>query len=144
MTPQLFDPIRKRWVANTPEEQIRQSVINWLVGLGGYSANQLAVERLIPLGPGSSRIQRRFDIAIYLSGASGVLTLSALIECKAGELSQIALQKAQRQVMGYQWHCQPLIIIVAAQNGSWHCLTSEPQVWKPGIPCAHEVKQLIP
>ena len=86
----VFDPLRKRWVAWTPEENVRQHVINFLVYSMGYSAGLLGVEQQI-------RINRRIfrtDLVAWTTLGNPWL----LVECKAPEvnLSAEVLEQAVR------------------------------------------------
>ena len=86
----VFDPLRKRWVAWTPEENVRQHVINFLVYSMGYSAGLLGVEQQI-------RINRRVfrtDLVAWTTLGNPWL----LVECKAPEvnLSAEVLEQAVR------------------------------------------------
>ncbi len=58
---QLYDIFRQKWVAETPEELVRQHFLQYLVGFLGYSPYRLAVERGLML----NGTQRRFDALIY-------------------------------------------------------------------------------
>lgn len=72
---QVFDPIRRRWVALTPEEWVRQHFLNHLVHDLGYPASLIAVERALVLND----LAKRADIVVH--GADGHPIL--LVECKA-------------------------------------------------------------
>lgn len=73
--PQVFDPLRKRWVALTPEEWVRQHFINHLVHDLGYPASLIAVERSLVL----NGMAKRADIVVHGRDGHPVL----LVECKA-------------------------------------------------------------
>jgi hypothetical protein len=77
--------IRKQRVANTPEEQVRQSLIKKMIVELGFPKGLISVERKI----GS----RRFDLVCY----SKEMTPLLLVECKAGAIDEAAA----RQVLGY-------------------------------------------
>lgn len=71
---QVLDPVRRRWVALTPEEGVRQRLLDDLVGLG-YPIGLLAVEKaVIHLGR-----SWRADVVAY--GRDGRALV--LAECKA-------------------------------------------------------------
>jgi len=42
---QLFDVIRKKWVADTPEERVRQELLRHLTCHLGYPSGQISIER---------------------------------------------------------------------------------------------------
>lgn len=72
---QVFDPIRRRWLALLPEEWVRQHFINHLVFDLGYPASLIAVERSLVL----NGLAKRADILVH--DAQGLPLL--LVECKA-------------------------------------------------------------
>ncbi|MBW8889320.1 MAG: type I restriction enzyme HsdR N-terminal domain-containing protein [Fibrobacteres bacterium] len=75
----LFDPIRKRRVAATPEERVRQAVIRYLVDTVGVPANLIGVEfSLANLEPGNFH---RVDVVAWRPG-EGQLAPWLLVECK--------------------------------------------------------------
>ena len=74
-----FDPIRKRRVAATPEEAVRQAVLRYLIDTLKVPANLIGVEySLANLEPGNFR---RVDIVVWRPGA-GQLAPWLLVECK--------------------------------------------------------------
>ena len=75
----LFDPIRKRDVAATPEEKVRQAAIRYLIDTLGIPPNLMGVEfSLANLEPGNFR---RVDIVAWRPG-EGQLAPWLLVECK--------------------------------------------------------------
>ena len=87
---QVFDPVRRRWVALTPEEWVRQHFINFLVNDRGCPRALLAVERTLRL----HGLTRRADIVVHDQAGSPV----ALVECKAPDvrLTQAVFDQAAR------------------------------------------------
>ncbi len=71
---QIFDPVRKKYVALTPEEWVRQHVLNYLLEKK-YSSSLIAVEREIDVND----TRRRFDIVIYDRDTKPLI----IVECKA-------------------------------------------------------------
>jgi hypothetical protein len=59
--PEIFDPIRRQWVALQPEEWVRQNFIQWLIHGVHVPAAAIAVEKRVD----RSRVARRFDLLIY-------------------------------------------------------------------------------
>lgn len=76
----LFDPIRRKAVADTPEERVRQAVLGWLVGDLGVPARLIAVEAGLSIFEPGNR--HRVDIAVMQPGGGG-LAPWLLVECKA-------------------------------------------------------------
>ncbi|HPE87865.1 MAG: type I restriction enzyme HsdR N-terminal domain-containing protein [Bacteroidales bacterium] len=86
--PEIFDPVRKKFVALTPEEWVRQHVINLLIFYQGVPAGLIAVEKSFMY---NSRIYRA-DIIVYTNTLNPLL----LVECKApaATLSQRTYEQA--------------------------------------------------
>jgi len=75
----LYDPIRKRQVAATPEEKVRQAVIRYLIDTVGVPPNLIGVEfSLANLEPGNFH---RVDVVAWRPG-EGQLAPWLLVECK--------------------------------------------------------------
>ncbi len=75
----VFDPVRKRDVAATPEEAVRQAVLRYLLDVLRVPPNLIGVEfSLASLEPGNLR---RADIVVWRPGA-GQLAPWLLVECK--------------------------------------------------------------
>ncbi len=87
---EVFDPIRRRWVALTPEEWVRQHFMNHLVHDHGCPASLIAVEKALVL----NELAKRADLVVH--GNDG--TPLALIECKAPhvKLDQRTFEQAAR------------------------------------------------
>lgn len=71
----VFDPVRRRWVALTPEEWVRQHVLNYLLHDLGCPASLIGVEAGLAL----NGMAKRADIVVYDRAGSPLL----LVECKA-------------------------------------------------------------
>lgn len=57
----IFDPIRRRYVALTPEEWVRQHFVHFLIAHKGYPASLLANEVLLHL----NGTKKRCDTVLY-------------------------------------------------------------------------------
>ena len=71
----IFDIIRKKYVALTPEEWVRQHILNYLIHHKKYPATIIAVEKQLKVND----LQKRFDILIF--NKSGMPYI--IIECKS-------------------------------------------------------------
>lgn len=89
-TVQIFDNLRKRWLVLTPEEWVRQHVLNYLVVHKEIAPGYISIEKEIEL----NGTQRRYDIVVY----HATLKPWLVIECKAPfiELNQMVLDQALR------------------------------------------------
>jgi len=85
---EIFDGIRKKWVLLTPEEWVRQNMINWLHKVHQVPLALMAVERMLIVGDS----KRRFDVVVYTKLHEPWM----LIECKSMEipLNEAVLQQA--------------------------------------------------
>lgn len=86
----IFDPVRKKYVALTPEEWVRQHVIQYLVREKKVSLSLIRVEAEIRL----YKTKKRFDLAVYDRNGNALL----VVECKAPSLpvTQDVLDQAMR------------------------------------------------
>lgn len=86
----IFDPVRRAWVALTPEEWVRQHVLNFLLHDRHCPLALVAVERKLVL----NRMTRRADIVVHDRQGRPVL----LVECKAPDvkLGQAVFEQAAR------------------------------------------------
>ncbi len=75
---EVFDPVRKKYVKLTPEEQVRQQWINYLNTELGYPLNLMEVERKVEI----LGMSQRLDLLCRNKNAEIFL----LIECKAPEV----------------------------------------------------------
>ena len=57
----VYDPIRRKWVALTPEERVRQTFVSYLISTCGFSQNRIANE----VGLKFNNTSRRVDTIIY-------------------------------------------------------------------------------
>lgn len=74
--PEVFDPLRQRWVALTAEERVRQLFTAWLVTAKGYRPTLMANEMTITL----NGMSRRCDTVVFAPDGRRPL---AIIEYKA-------------------------------------------------------------
>lgn len=72
---QVFDPVRERWVVLTPEEWVRQHVLNYLIHDLGCPRSLIGVEAPLSL----NGLAKRADIVVYDRSAKAMV----LVECKA-------------------------------------------------------------
>ena len=88
---ELFDPLRRKWVARTPEEEVRQAVIAWLRDVQGFPVGLMESE----YGFVYNRRRYRADILVF----DRQLQPHLLVECKAPGVKLNA--KVVEQVVRY-------------------------------------------
>jgi hypothetical protein len=74
----IFDEIRKKFIILTPEEWVRQHVVQFLFQEKNYPKSYINVEKLIKIND----LNKRYDIVVYQPNGE----LFLLIECKAPEV----------------------------------------------------------
>ncbi len=110
---EVFDLVRQRWVAATPEEVVRQTWIRRMIGELKFPRELLVVERELRALPHLAEEKhmlpdRRIDLLSFMKTNDTVSPL-LLIECKEGELTQAALNQA----VGYNHYVKaPYVAIV--------------------------------
>ncbi len=88
---EIFDPVRKRYVALTPEEWVRQQLVHFLVAECEVPQGLIGVEVVVPLG----KRNLRADIVVYGRDARPLL----LAECKAATVK--ITRQTFMQIAGY-------------------------------------------
>lgn len=88
---EVFDPLRRKYVVLTPEEEVRQLTAHNLIHQQGYPAGRVAVEYTLR----SNKLERRCDLLVFASNTKPWM----IVECKAAtvKLNQSTLD----QVVGY-------------------------------------------
>jgi type I site-specific restriction-modification system R (restriction) subunit len=86
----VFDPLRKRFVALTPEEEVRQQVLRLLVETLKVPSGLVAVEYSVKV----NGLDKRADVVVF--GTDGHPLM--IVECKAPSvmLTQVVLEQAVR------------------------------------------------
>lgn len=69
----IFDEVRRRWVALTPEEWVRQNFLQYLIQVKNYPASLISVEKIIRVGD----LSKRYDIVVYKNNLPWLI-----VECK--------------------------------------------------------------
>jgi hypothetical protein len=73
----IFDEVRRKFVALTSEEWVRQHILHYLLYDKKYPRSLIAVERGIEL----NGLQKRFDVVVFANDGLPKM----IIECKAPE-----------------------------------------------------------
>lgn len=88
----VFDPVRKKWLVLTPEEHVRQYMLQYLIEKLKYPVSLISVEKKILLGT----LAKRFDIVVYNRNTHSPWML---IECKAPDVT--ITDSTLRQLLSY-------------------------------------------
>ncbi|MDP4277959.1 MAG: type I restriction enzyme HsdR N-terminal domain-containing protein [Bacteroidota bacterium] len=100
---QLFDGLRHKYVALTPEEWVRQHFVNYLITIKGYPPERLVNEAQIRL----NGLVRRCDTVLY----DKELQPLVIVEYKAPSVA--ITQKVFEQVTTYNWALRVRYLIVS-------------------------------
>ncbi|MDR2999632.1 MAG: type I restriction enzyme HsdR N-terminal domain-containing protein [Fibromonadaceae bacterium] len=113
----LYDKTREKPVALTPEEAVRQTLVNWLIEKlkvpESLIRTEFALSQLVPGEKG------RLDIIVANPNSMDLTEPWLLAECKAGKTD---LQSLEAQVNKYLRIVRPLHIVLAIGN-EWHFLS---------------------
>lgn len=91
---QVFDPLRRQWVSLTPEEQVRQKMLYYLVETRKVAAGLIAVEYSIKV----NNLPKRADIVVF----NNLGEPQMIVECKAESvpITEKVLDQAIRYFSG--------------------------------------------
>jgi hypothetical protein len=104
---EILDAIRKKWLLLTPEEWVRQNILQYLLINKKYPASLIAVEKEIKL----AALSKRCDIVVY----SRQLQPWMIIECK--EMKVTLSQKTMEQILRYHIVLPAKYLVIT--NGSF-------------------------
>ncbi|RDK87234.1 type I restriction enzyme HsdR N-terminal domain-containing protein [Marinirhabdus gelatinilytica] len=71
----IFDEIRKKFMVLTPEEWVRQHVVQYLISEKKYPKSHINVEKQLLL----NGTKKRYDVVVYNNNGS----IEIIVECKA-------------------------------------------------------------
>ena len=101
----IFDEFRKQWVRLTPEEWVRQNMLQYLTQVKKYPASLIAIEKEIALG----ELRKRFDILVYKASKPWMI-----VECK--EMNVPLDESVMKQVLNYNISVQADFVLIT--NGT--------------------------
>lgn len=127
---QIYDDTRKKWIAFTPEEWVRQNFLQYLIQEKKYPASLIAVEKELMLG----EMSKRFDILVYDHFHKPWL----MVECKSMDVP--INDAVVHQILRYNLAIPVRYLVVTNGNGSWFFekktgrldMIQELPVWKEG------------
>jgi hypothetical protein len=104
---EIFDIVRKKWLLLTPEEWVRQNMIQYFLLIKKYPSTLIAVEKEIKLG----ELKKRCDLVIYNRDSLPWM----IIECK--EMNIPLSKKTLEQILRYHITLPATYLIIT--NGSY-------------------------
>jgi type I site-specific restriction endonuclease len=104
----IFDPVRKKWVAPTPEENVRQQLIHYLHTQKAVPLSLIGVEKSLKV----NNLPKRYDVVVFSNEGKPLL----LAECKAPRivLDNAVFEQAARYNLAL--HAPYLLITNGAQT----------------------------
>ena len=107
----IFDEIRKKFILLTPEEWVRQHVVQFLLQEKNYPKSYINVEKLIKI----NSLTKRYDIVVYQPNGE----LFLLIECKAPEVK--ITQETFNQIARYNLVLNAKYLMVSNGLNHYFC-----------------------
>ncbi len=107
----IFDAIRKKFIILTPEEWVRQHVVQFLMTEKNYPQSLLNVEKVLQV----YGFRKRYDLVVYNSDGS----IHILIECKAPEVT--ISQNTFDQIAQYNMTLQSNYLMVTNGLNHYFC-----------------------
>jgi hypothetical protein len=101
----IFDELRKQWVRLSPEEWVRQNILQYFLQVMNIPASLIAVEKEIKIG----ELRKRFDILVYKSASPWLM-----VECK--EMNVPIDETVLKQVLHYNTGIQVPYVMVTNGN----------------------------
>jgi hypothetical protein len=103
----IFDSFRKIWVNLTPEEWVRQNILQYITTVKNYPSPLIAIEKEISLG----ELKKRCDIVVYDKEMQPWM----IIECK--EMNVPLTEKTMEQALRYHITLPAQYLVIT--NGSY-------------------------
>ena len=107
----IFDAIRKKFIILTPEEWVRQHLIQFLITEKSYPISLINVEKVLKV----NGLRKRYDVVVYNSDG----TINILIECKAPEVT--ISQSTFDQIAQYNMTLQSNFLMVTNGLNHYFC-----------------------
>ena len=107
----VFDEIRKKFVVLTPEEWVRQHVVQFLIDDKKYPKSLINVEKLLQI----NGIVKRYDIVVFNKDGS----ILVLVECKSPQVK--ISQQTFDQIARYNITMQAELLFVTNGHNHYFC-----------------------
>lgn len=123
---EIFDAIRKKYILLTPEENVRQHFVQYLIDYKGFPPSLMAIEKGLKV----NNLTKRTDIVQYNKLGKPIV----IVECKAPNIQINEETFAQTVMYNMQLHVDYLVMT----NGLKHfcCKIKDDQ---SGLDYLHEV-----
>lgn len=108
---QIYDRLRGKWVALTPEEWVRQNFVSCLISRFGYPAGMMANE----VGIVFNGMRRRCDTVVYGNDRTPVM----IVEYKAPDI--VVDRKVFDQIMRYNMVLKTPYLVVTNGHAIYCC-----------------------
>jgi hypothetical protein len=109
---QIFDVVRRKYVALTPEEWVRQNLLHFLINYKKFPKSLIAVERKIKV----NNLTKRFDVLVYNKHAKPLL----MVECKAPDVA--INQNSFEQIARYNMTAKVNYLVVTNGLETYFCM----------------------
>jgi hypothetical protein len=124
----IFDEVRKKYVALTPEEWVRQHLVRYLREAKGCPAGLIAVEAPLKC----ARVEKRSDVVVHNRQGEPLL----IAECNAPDV--VITQKVFEQIARYQQSlCARYLLMTNGRQV--FCLNVAASEWLSDIPDYEEL-----
>jgi hypothetical protein len=107
----IFDEIRKKFIILTPEEWVRQNVVQFLLEEKKYPKSLINVEKVLKI----NGLPKRYDIVVFNSDGS----VNILVECKAPQI-QIS-QQTFDQIARYNMVADANFLMITNGVNHFYC-----------------------
>ncbi|AWA30288.1 restriction endonuclease subunit R [Flavobacterium magnum] len=107
----IFDPIRKKFVVLTPEEWVRQHVVQFLLLQKKYPHSLVNVEKLLKV----NGLTKRYDAVVFHNNGN----INILVECKAPEVT--ITQNTFDQIARYNMVMKADYLMVTNGHNHYFC-----------------------
>jgi hypothetical protein len=104
----IYDEIRRGWFLLTPEEWVRQNMIQFFTTTKNYPPKLIAIEKEIKVG----ELKKRFDIVVYKNNVPWMI-----VECKQMDVK--IDEKVLQQILTYQSTIQASFLAITNGNSSY-------------------------
>ncbi|PWA04751.1 type I restriction enzyme HsdR N-terminal domain-containing protein [Flavobacterium psychrotolerans] len=107
----IFDTIRKKFIILTPEEWVRQHVVQYLLQEKKYPKSHINVEKLLKIND----LKKRYDVVVFNPDGS----IFILVECKAPEIK--ISQHTFDQIARYNMTLKAQFLMVTNGHNHYFC-----------------------